>query len=48
LFDGCLQELTVDEFANLLSLHGSNFKVELVLGLLDLAHAKDTIIGNQM
>jgi len=40
LFTYCLQEPTVDEFNNLLSLQGSNFKVEMVLGLLGLAQCQ--------
>lgn len=43
-----LQELNRDELAKLLQLSGSNFKVELVMRLLGLAHARDTMIGSAM
>lgn len=46
-----LQGLTQEEVEELLrvqNLHGSNFKVELVMRLLGLAHARDTLIGNNM
>jgi hypothetical protein len=43
-----LQEFTQEEFANMLRFSGSNFKVELVLRLLGLAHARDTLLGSAM
>jgi hypothetical protein len=43
-----LQEFTQEEFAGMLRFSGSNFKVELVLRLLGLAHARDTLLGSAM
>eukprot|EP00878_Enallax_costatus_P039718 GHUV01045601.1.p1 GENE.GHUV01045601.1~~GHUV01045601.1.p1 ORF type:complete len:136 (+),score=37.20 GHUV01045601.1:442-849(+) len=42
------KNFTSEEFANLLRLQGSNFKVELVLRLLGLTNARNTIIGSSM
>jgi hypothetical protein len=43
-----MQELSPQEFGELLQLQGTNFKVELVMRLLGLAHARDTLIGSAM
>jgi hypothetical protein len=43
-----LQEFTQEEFAKMLRFSGSNLKVELVLRLLGLAHACDTLLGSAM
>jgi hypothetical protein len=43
-----LQELLREELAELLKLSGSSFKVELVMRLLGLSHARDTMIGSAM
>jgi hypothetical protein len=37
-----------EELAELLSLSGSSFKVELVMRLLGLPHVRDTMIGSAM
>lgn len=36
------------ELAEMLKLSGSSFKVELVMHLLGLSHARDTMIGSAM
>lgn len=43
-----MQELLREELAELLKLPGSSFKVELVMRLLGLSHARDTMIGSAM
>jgi hypothetical protein len=43
-----MQELMREELAELLKLSGSGFKVELVMRLLGLSHARDTMIGSAM
>lgn len=37
-----------EELAELLKLAGTSFKVELVMRLLGLSHARDTMIGSAM
>lgn len=43
-----LQELLRGELAELLKLSGTSFKVELIMRLLGLVHARDTMIGSAM
>jgi hypothetical protein len=43
-----VQELHRDELAELLKLSGTSFKVELVMRLLGLTHARNTQIGSAM
>lgn len=43
-----VQDLLREELAELLKLPGSSFKVELVMRLLGLTHARDTMIGSAM
>lgn len=43
-----VQELLRGELAEMLKLSGSSFKVELVMRLLGLSHARDTMIGSAM
>ena len=38
----------MEELLQMQRMHGSNLKVELVLRLLGLAHARATLIGNNM
>ncbi|WIA20601.1 hypothetical protein OEZ85_004985 [Tetradesmus obliquus] len=42
------EEFTQQEFADMLRYSGSSFKVELVLRLLGLAHARNTLLGSAM
>lgn len=42
------KDFTMEEFGNMLRFAGSSFKVELVLRLLGLTHARDTVIGSAM
>jgi hypothetical protein len=48
LAPSCAQDLLREELAELLSLSGSSFKVELVMRLLGLPHVRDTMIGSAM
>jgi hypothetical protein len=43
-----LQEFTQEEFEQMPRISGSNLKMELVLRMLGLAHARDTPIGSHM
>lgn len=44
----CMQDLLREELAELLKLSGSSFKVELIMRLLGLTHARNTMIGSAM
>lgn len=43
-----MQDLLREELAELLKLSGSSFKVELIMRLLGLTHARNTMIGSAM
>ncbi len=43
-----VQDLLREELAELLKLSGSSFKIELVMRLLGLTHARNTMIGSAM
>lgn len=43
-----IEGMSYDELNRLLSLHGSTFKMELILRLLGLKHARNTMLGSAL